>query len=331
MIVGDNRTRHCGVKDGAYQLAEALGRIGFEVKVLAPESWSPASVVNFVRSLKRERYDILHVQYPSIGYRASLMPHVLGFLGISGATVVTLHEFSGFTLLQKLSTHLFRLSAATILFVSEYERSSYNRRLGPHGAKQELFPVVSQVPAAPLSSERDSTVVYFGQIRPNKGLEAYLHLAVHSIELRKRYRFHVMGSISSAHEAYARSLQTQAPPEVRWSFDLAFEEIGSILGLSFAAYLPFPDGASERRGSLVAALLNGLPVLTRMGTATPPAIRELVLSVNSTDEALGALDELSTRPHEYQRISCASREYGRKHTWDDVARQHAGFYRALFS
>ena len=92
------------------------------------------------------------------------------------------------------------------------------------GAKQELFPVVSQVPAAPLFNERDTTVVYFGQIRPNKGLEAYLDLAAQSIELGKRYRFHIMGSISSAHEEYARSLQAKAPPEVRWSFDLPFEE-----------------------------------------------------------------------------------------------------------
>jgi len=173
--------------------------------------------------------------------------------------------------------------------------------------------------------------VYFGQIRPNKGLEAYLQLAQHSIELRKRYRFHILGSISSAHEAYARSLQVQAPPEVRWSFDLPFEEIGNILGISFAAYLPFPDGASERRGSLAASLLNGLPVLSRIGTATTPAIRQLFLSVDNAEEALCALDELSTRPDKYERISRAAREYARKHTWDDVARQHAGFYRALIS
>lgn len=331
MIVGDNRTRHCGVKDGAHQLADALGRIGFEVNVLAPNSWDPVSVVKFARLLRKEKYDILHVQYPSIGYRASLMPHVLGFLGISRAAIVTLHEFSGFTKLQQLSTHLFRCSAATILFVSEYEKSGFNRHLGLIGARQELFPVVSQVPAAPLSNERDMTVVYFGQIRPNKGLEAYLQLAQRSIELRKPYGFHILGSISSAHEEYARSLQVQAPPELRWSFDLPFEEIGEILGISFAAYLPFPDGASERRGSLVAALLNGLPVLSRIGAATPPAIRELVLSVNNTEEALSALDELSSRPDEYTRISRASREYGREHTWEDVARQHAGFYRALFS
>jgi glycosyltransferase involved in cell wall biosynthesis len=279
--------------------------------------------------LKKEGYDILHVQYPSIGYRGSLLPHLFGMSRISRASVVTLHEFSAFTKLQQLSTHLFRWSADTLLFGSEYERSRFNRNLGTLGARQQVFPIVSQVPAGSSPGLRDATVVYFGQIRPNKGLEAFLDLASHSIELHREYRFHIMGSISSAHKEYARLLLAKAPQEVQWSFDLSFEQIGNILGLSFAAYLPFPDGASERRGSLVAAFLNGLPVLSRIGPATTSAIRELLLVVQNEEEALIALDDLVMRPAEFKRLSCACREYAQKHTWEDVANQHASVYRAL--
>jgi glycosyltransferase involved in cell wall biosynthesis len=329
MIVGDNHTLHCGVKDGAHILAEALGHLGFNVDVMAPDAWNQTSVWKLLRRLKKGKYDILHVQYPSIGYRTSLMPHILGVLRTSRAAVVTLHEFSGLPKSQQLSTHVFRWSVDTLLFASEYERSRFNRRLGLSGATQKSFPVVSQVPAVPSSNGRDATVVYFGQIRPKKGLEAYLDLARHSSQLGRHYQFHIMGSIPKAHQAYARSLQAQAPQDVRWSFDLPFEEVGEILGRSFAAYLPFPDGASERRGSLAAAWLNGLPVLSQAGAATTPAIRDLFIAVHSAEEALRALDDLTVGSREYERISRASREYAQGRTWEDVAKRHAAAYRAL--
>jgi glycosyltransferase involved in cell wall biosynthesis len=329
MIVGDDHTLHCGVKDGAYQLAEALEPLGFDVDVLAPKAWNLSEAWRFVGRLRRGRYDILHVQYPSIGYRGSLAPHVLGLLGTARGSVATLHEFSAFTKLQQLSTHIFRWSANTILFGSEFERSNFNRRLGLLGATQVVYPIVSQVPYVPSSSSHDATVVYFGQIRPCKGLEAFLDLARHSIKLGRQYEFHVLGSISKAHEAYSRSLLAMAPPEVRWSFDLSFEEVGRILGRSFAAYLPFPDGASERRGSLAAAWFNGLPTLSLTGAATTPTIRDLLVVVHNPEEALSALDELTERPEEWKRRSRALREYSENRNWDDVAKRHADAYRAI--
>jgi glycosyltransferase involved in cell wall biosynthesis len=329
MIVGDNRTRHCGVKDGAHQLAEALTHNGFDVSVLAPKDWSPKSVWKFFRQLRREKYDILHVQYPSIGYRGSLVPHMLGLMHTARAAVATLHEYSAFPRIQKLSTHVFRLSADALFFGSEYERSKFNSYLGLLGASQVVFPVVSQVPSVPTSNGRDTTVLYFGQIRPNKGLEAYLSLARQSVQLRRMYQFRIMGSISKAHEVYAQSLQAQAPKEIRWSFDLPFEEIGSILSRSFAAYLPFPDGASERRGSLLAAWANGLPVVSQIGPATTPSLRELLVIARDAEEALCALDKLAARPDESERIGRASREYSLSRTWGDVAKRYADVYRAL--
>jgi glycosyltransferase involved in cell wall biosynthesis len=331
MIVGDNRTLHCGVKDHAYVLAQALRGMGFEVNVIAPAKWSPASAWKFVNQLKEARYDIVHVQYPSIGFRASLAPHLLGLTRAARATVVTLHEYSALPKAQKWSTHVFRFSCNAIMFGSEFEQVNYNRRLGALGAEQHVFPILSQVPAGPMTSERDDTVVHFGQIRPHKGLEAYLDLARYSIGLGKPYQFHILGSISAANEAYAKVLRAQAPAELRWSLDLSFEEVGCVLARSFAAYLPFPDGASERRGSLPAAWLNGTPVLSRLGPATTPTLSRLMIPVYSAEEALAALDRLANQEHEWERISRTVRDYAQSHSWQDVAKQHANIYLHLLN
>ena len=329
MIVGDEKTLHCGVKDSAKVLSRVLPGAGFTVDVMAPVSWRPAAVLRLIRQIRQGKYDILHIQYPSIGHRYSLVPHLLGLLRLTRGTVVTLHEFSAFKLPQRLSTHLFRLSAGTILFGSDFERTCYNRRLGQLGPKQEIFPILSNVPAVLSTGARDLSVVYFGQIRPNRGLESFLELARLSAVQKRPFGFHVIGSISEPLRSYAHDLQEQAPAEVRWSVDLPFEDVGQILGHSFAAYLPFPDGVSERRGSLLASWLNGLPVLSSIGPATTPVLADLVLAVNTPEEALAILDDLAASPAAWRLISQRTRDYAQKHSWEDVARRHADAYRAL--
>jgi glycosyltransferase involved in cell wall biosynthesis len=329
IIVGDQKTLHCGVKDSARILARVLQNAGFAVDIIAPVSWRPADVIHLVRQIRNGKYDILHIQYPSIGYRYSIVPHLLGLFRLTRGTVVTLHEYSALKRPQRLSTQLFRLSAGVILFGSEFERARYNRRLGTLGSTQDIFPILSNVPAVPSTSGRDHSVVYFGQIRPHKGLEAFLELARLTVEQQRPFKFHIIGSVSESGRDYAQGLQEQAPEEIRWSFDLPFEDIGKILGQSFAAYLPFPDGASERRGSLLAAALNGLPILSRIGPATVPSLRALILAVDAPEQALVTLEHLAASPEDWQSISERALAYAQKSSWEDVGRSHAKAYNRL--
>ncbi len=326
LIVGDQETLHCGVKDHAHRLKEALEQIGFDVTVIAPASWSLLEMPSFVRHLRSAKYDILHVQYPSIGFRTSLVPHVLGLLRIATSTVVTLHEYTLLPLAQRASLHAFRWTANGIFFGSSFERASFNRSLRSRGAEQDVFPILSQVPSALPSTRRDLTVAYFGQIRPNKGLEEFLELARLSKEEQKTFEFLIMGSVNRANRSYAEELLLRADQDVRWLFDLPFEEVARTLARSFAAYLPFPDGASERRGSMPAAWLNGLPVLSTVGKATTDAIRERIVVVSSPSEALVALEGLLTQPAKWERFSEISCAYASDHSWDAVAQRHAAMY-----
>ena len=59
--------------------------------------------------------------------------------------------------------------------------------------------------------------------------------------------------------------------------NLSDEEVASILNDSKIAYLPFPDGISERRGSFLAAATNGVIVLSNAGRFTYEALRQSVV------------------------------------------------------
>jgi glycosyltransferase involved in cell wall biosynthesis len=138
-----------------------------------------------------------------------------------------------------------------------------------------------------------------------------------------------MGSVPGAHHEYVRSLRSAASSAIDWAFDLSFTGVAEILAASFAAYLPFPDGASERRGSLLAALTNGLPVLSTLGDATSPELQQVILPTANPAQALLALDELDSNPEHAQRLGVASRTYAQKYSWSSIANQHRNIYREL--
>jgi glycosyltransferase involved in cell wall biosynthesis len=327
LIVGDNHTPFCGVKNYARSLAQALAERGIEAQVMTPADWSARSVLGFSERLRKEGYDIVHLQYPSIGYRGSLFPHFLGFMNVADVSVVTVHEYSALPRAQRISTQLFRGTASAVIFCSHYERSLYDRQLANIGAPQSVIPIGSNVPAAATDGSRDGTVVYFGQIRPNKGIEQFIELARRSIALHRQFSFHIIGSAPAAHQKYLRELQQSAPEIVRWSIDLEFAQVSNILARSFAAYLPFPDGVSERRGSMLAALTNGLPVLSTIGAATPPKMLPSFLPTEGSDEALSLLDELAGDPERHARLCAVSRIHAARHTWSSIAAQHELAYR----
>jgi glycosyltransferase involved in cell wall biosynthesis len=326
LIVGDNRTLFCGVKNYARSLGQALAEREVTAHVLTPDDWSASSVCEFARQLRKESYDVVHLQYPSIGYRGSLFPHFLGLMKVADISVVTVHEYSALPLAQRMSTQLFRGTADSVIFCSRYEQSLYNRKVPNSGAPQIVIPIGSNVPEAAFAGLRDKTIVYFGQIRPRKGIEEYIELARKSLASKREFSFHILGSAPKAHQKYLADLQQSAPGAIRWSFDLEFEEVSEILARSFAAYLPFPDGASERRGSMLAALSNGLPVVSTIGEATPGEMIPLFLPSTSSHEALSILDELVHVPEQHARLCATSKAHAARYAWSSIAAQHVLAY-----
>jgi glycosyltransferase involved in cell wall biosynthesis len=326
LIVGDNRTPFCGVKNYARSLGDALAERDVVAHVLTPNDWSAASVFEFARQLRKESYDVVHLQYPSVGYRGSLFPHFLGLMKVADVSVVTVHEYSALPLAQRMSTQLFRGTAARVIFCSRYEQALYDRQLSTLGAPQLVVPIGSNVPEAAFSGSRDKTIVYFGQIRPRKGIEQYIDLARRSLNSERQFDFHIMGSAPAAHQEYLANLQQSAPGAIKWSFDLEFEKVAETLASSFATYLPFPDGVSERRGSMLAALTNGLPVVSTIGEATPSEMLPSFLKSTGSEEALSILDGLVDVPERHARLCAASKAHAARYAWSSIAAQHVLAY-----
>jgi glycosyltransferase involved in cell wall biosynthesis len=330
-VVGEERPNHCGVKDYSVRLAAALARIGIAAVVSASPSWGTGASLSFFRRLRQMNYDIVHIQYPSIGFKWSLWPHCAGCLTSYKKSVVTIHEYSGLPSLQRFSTHLFRWTAAQMLFTTEFEAGRFRKDFARLGAPQQIVPIGSNVPKYPVDVARDLNVIYFGQIRPDRGIEEFIALARLSFGLSRPFGFLVVGSVPRKHSEYYRMIRTEAPSRVQWLIDLESDDVAKVMASSLAAYLPFPDGASYRRGSMLAAMTNGLPVITRIGAATAPDLLESVMIAAQPGEALAQLESIYASPEYGHAKASHARTLVRGFSWEEIARQHADIYDVMLS
>src|ERR1035441_9803138 len=120
---------------------------------------------------------------------------------VATGVVVTLHEFSALPLSQRISTHLFRFTSDQLLFTVDTEAAKY----GHSSVTKQVIHIGSNVPVFSTDLQREPIVLYFGQIRPNKGLEEFLELASHSQQLGKPFKYVVIGSVPQRRAAYYAS------------------------------------------------------------------------------------------------------------------------------
>jgi glycosyltransferase involved in cell wall biosynthesis len=313
---------HCGVRDYAVRLAEALCDAGVAARVVAPPRWRLRDAVTFLRAQRGQQLDVIHLQYPSIGHRHSMLPHLLGLAGAARRCVVTLHEHSALPFIQRAADQLFRLTADQLIFTTDYEARAFGA-----ASRAPIIPVGSSVPPYPGVPDRDDTVLYFGQIRPGKGIEDFLALATFAEASGVPARFVILGSTPPRWTDYGNGLRAQMRPNVAWVDNAPFTGVAESMATSMAAYLPFPDGASLRRSSLIAALSNGLPVIAPFGAGTTESLRAVLLRADTPEAALSQLRALRANSSLTRQCYTTGTALARQFGWESIAEHHLALYR----
>ena len=172
----------------------------------------------------------------------------------------------------------------------------------------------------------------FGQIRPRKGIEQFIELARLSRAEGGAHRFLVIGATLGRFRSYWEQLRaaSQGLP-IEWRLDLEPAEVARAIPRAAVAYLPFPDGASERRGTLLAVLGSGVPTVTTSGRHTPPALDDCVIYADTPEQALPMINHLLANPSLRLRLSRNASAYASRYSWRSIARQHVDVYRSVLA
>ncbi len=190
-------------------------------------------------------------------------------------------------------------------------------------------------------------IAYFGFFNAGKGLDTLLTAMAH-LRQSGDYRLLLVGGGTGASDptdaATWAALQAQisalglGDSVERTGYGSPAAVSAALLSADVAA-LPFRDGASLRRGSLLATLAHGLPLVTTQPAAALPtatawpaltAERDALLVPPDDPPALAAaLARLAADPVLRSRLALGARALAAQFAWPTIAAQHLALFDRL--
>ncbi len=326
LVTGTFPPAICGVGDYTSRLEMALTSAGVRVEIVTGRDCSLKNIHALVSCLRHE--PIVHIQHPTARYDLRLGPQVLS---LAVPPVVTIHEYSRLRLLDRLRTCLFFARSRHLVFTSQDERDTACKHAPWIQAKSSVIPVGSSIRPIERTGARSSgKILYFGLIAPRKGIESVLKLAALIRAGKLPYIVHIVGAVPDRLGEYARGLQSaslQLP--IQWTLNQSEQRVAEILSESAVAYLPFPDGASDRRSSLKAVLEAGLVCITTVGKQMSASLRSAVRTADRPEEALTIFRHLDASTETRQSLVRGAREYVKSYSWGSIASSHMDLYARL--
>ena len=330
MVTGSYPPDACGVGAYAARLVTELRSQGAEVAVYNKGPWSLRNVSHVANEIRQLKPDVVHIQYPTVGFNRSLGPQALAIMLEN--VVTTIHEVSQVHLLRRFSLLPFSIGSKAILFTNQFERD-YALRFAPWIAKRShIVPLGGSIPqlTGSIAVRNPLDVVCFGLIRPQKGIEDFIEAAAESKRRKLPFQFTLVGMQDPRFIDYFEDLkrQTHGLP-IEWQIGLDDDAVAKRLSKAAFAYLPFPDGATERRTSMIALLAQGIAVLTTASPMTPDIFKSEMQIVANPSTAVDALTQLAADPAALTTQVRRGVQLAHRFDWPPIARRHLEIYESI--
>ena len=225
----------------------------------------------------------------------------------------------------------------------EFEESGMDGR-HPKSIPQSVPHPMANLPHYPMADHYPmSNLSHFGTIRQGKGLEILIRAFGIVHEKYPGIKLILAGAIDGAYHQklmkriasynltdYNRNLTDSILFTGQLDPDALYDTL-----LGTIVVLPFPDGASTYRSSLMAALSMGLPVITSRGKYTPEMFKDgenmFLAKCGSFEDLAAVIDRVMSRQAGYrQKVGLEGcKLYDRSFSWQNCLRKHLAFYRKI--
>jgi glycosyltransferase involved in cell wall biosynthesis len=193
----------------------------------------------------------------------------------------------------------------------------------------------------------DVVVAFFGFLGPDKGTDDLITAFEDLVRRGRPVRLVMVGATrgdsgrsNRPYEAVIRERLDAGilRERVAWTGFLAPSDVAAHLRAADLCCLPFVAGASLRHGTLMAAIAQGLPLVTTTPPATPmptpfPSLRDsvdaLLVPPRNPGALAAAIDHLVVDGSLRQRIGQGALRLSERFGWDTIARQTIGLYERL--
>ncbi len=323
-------------------------------------SWSFLSLWRLRLLARRLKVDLLNLQYQAAAYRLSAPIHFLPWAA-GVPVVVTFHDLRVPYLFPKAGrlrpaaiTHLAR-SAAGVIVTDPGDADELQRRGGVRRLAQ--IPIGSNIqPAAPEGYQRDAwraglgvrpdelLLGYFGFLNASKGGDILISALSILDDRQTPAKLLLIGGPVGASDGTNAAFEAQIERQiarhdlgrriVRTGFVEASAVSGHLLACD-AIVLPYRDGVSFRRGSLLAALAHGCAVITTQPSRQLPQLHDgeniRLVPPESAPALVLAITELINAPGLRARLGQGALALAANFGWDAIASHTLDFYRSIAS
>jgi glycosyltransferase involved in cell wall biosynthesis len=307
--------------------------------------------------------DIVNIQYQTAAYgmhpAVNLLPLWLRMREEGVRTVATFHDLRLPYLFPKAGIVRRWVTAALIrwsdaIIVTNREDEQISSSYGVH-RRRALIPIGSNIsPRLPTNYDRHSwrsrwglepdgiLLSYFGFLNDSKGGETLIRVASYLRELGRPVRLLMVGgkvgTSDPTNVAYAEKVERLIAElgladDVLWTGFTHPEEVTANLTASDICLLPYRDGASFRRGSFMAALAHGLPIVSTLPAVETPELRHgqnILLAPADDVEALAQqVLTLATDPELRRRLGEGARQLSKQFEWPQIARDTLALYQTI--
>jgi glycosyltransferase involved in cell wall biosynthesis len=329
-LCGSIKPLFSGTDDYTDSLIGALQERGIEVHPVNLGHWNLSQAGRLLSAVAAARPDAILMQYPTDAFGGSLAPHAFAVSQRVAPLVVTLHEFTGVHVLRRLSIGPLLVRSARVVATAEREASSLVQWYPWLRGRLRIIPIGPNVPPRQWVPAATPEVVYFGQIRPEKGLEEFITCRDRLMATLPQTTFTIIGSSVPKFGSYFDKIAAEARSRaISIVTGLNKEQVSDRLAACWVALLPFPDGASFRRGSLLAAAVCGVPIVTKTGPDTPADLAALLTPVTTVEDFTALVRHLLNNPTARQAAHEQSRRMGETVAWSGIADNYIDTFRDL--
>lgn len=371
LVSGEYPPMKGGVGACSRILAQQLGAAGHDLQIFsdsrassdefplaaASRGWSLQTLLALRSWARHQQLDIVNLQFQTAAFGMSpwihFLPHFLGQVPV----VTTFHDLrvpwlfpKAGALRQRLVLHLARSSSAVICTNHED-----HVRLAGQGRHAWMIPIGSNI----LEQRPDSfdaqawrqraglandeiLLAWFGLVNHSKGLttlyESMAGLRETGLQLRLVIIGGEPGDSDHSNPVFLDSLGELAnrlglePALLRTGY-IAEAEVAAWLWASDLVVLPFQDGASFRRGSLMAAIQHGCATVTTLpGVDIPEFVHGHNLWLVPTNDALAlgeALRTLVASPECRDKLRQGATQLADRFDWQAIAAAYCACFEAV--
>ena len=375
-VTGEFPPMQGGVGDCTNEIARELVARGVDVQVLTStksqnsnpkfqilpiiDKWD-WSILRVIQNTCREfQPDVVHIQYQTGAFG---MHPAINFLPrfLRVPVVTTFHDLRVPYLFPKAGpvrewvTRALAQSCAAVIATNDEDFlrfETWNLKLA------SLIPIGSNITTTPPADynraawraqlgvgQNETLLCYFGFLNESKGGETLMRVLTQLPNAKLLMIGGQVGASDPTNFAYLNKVKTLIDElgltqRVIWTDHAAPAMVSAHFYASDICVMPYRDGASYRRGTLMAALAHGMAIVTTdariqisdVRTKLPP-LRDnencLLVPPADAPAIASAVQRLVTTPELRAKIGAGARALSQNFTWDKIADQHVALYRQV--